>query len=312
MAEARAKIKSVQEKHLDRLLARPNVTAVDINYKRRGGEKTDQLCLVIWVRIKRPESGIPAEEVLPREIDGVPVDVFEGEATLGKGFQWPNIAVKTGDNTAELSVDKSAEEGVLKVRPLGTLRGGDSLGYATSKEAGTLGYFVTKRNAVGVLSNCHVMGAEGNRLLSPAEKDGGTNDHYIGTVKHTSLTTAVDCGYAPLRGRVTEFKLKDGTSVTGIEAAKVGTLIKFYGRTSGLVGTGVVQSVDWAGIVSGKRFENQILISEPARPGDSGSLLVNRENMRAIGLIFADSGQHGLANQIHDVLAALGVEIAIQ
>lgn len=200
----------------------------------------------------------------------------------------------------------------MKLRPLDTLRGGDSLGYATSNEAGTLGYFVTKKNTVGVLSNGHVMGAVGNKLLSPAKKDGGTDYDYIGTVKDTALTTAVDCGYAPLRGRITKFKLKDGTSVTGTEAAMVQTLTKFYGRTSGLVKKGVVQSVDWAGLINQKLFKNQILISEPSQPGDSGSLLVNRENNRAIGLMFADSSQHGLANQIHDVLEALDVQIAIQ
>ena len=69
--------------------------------------------------------------------------------------------------------------------------------------------------------------------------------------------------------------------------------------------------MDWAGLVHGKQFQNQILISEMVRPSDSGSLLVNRENNRAIGLIFAGAGVHGLANQIHDVLAALGVQIAI-
>ena len=102
MAEERAKIKAVQEKHLDRLLAQPNVTAVDVNYRTKGGEKTDQLCLVIWVRRKSPESGIPAEEVLPREIDGVPVDIIEGEATLGEGFQWPNIGANRKDNSPEV------------------------------------------------------------------------------------------------------------------------------------------------------------------------------------------------------------------
>lgn len=208
-------------------------------------------------------------------------------------------------------VAESAVEN-LKLRPLDTLRGGDSLAPATSNEAGTLGYFVTKKNAVGVLSNCHVMGAVGDKLLSPAKKDGGTDNDYIGTVKDTAVTTAVDCGYAPLRGRITEFRLTDGTPVTGTEAARIGTLIKFCGRTSGVVDRGTVQSVDWAGVVGGKQFRNQILISQPAQGGDSGSLLVNRENNRAIGLIFADSGTHGLANQIQDVLAALDVQIAIE
>lgn len=193
-----------------------------------------------------------------------------------------------------------------------TITGGDSLGPATEDWAGTLGYFVKKKNAVGVLSNGHVMGAINNRLFSPAKKDGGKNKDYIGKVNDTAITTAVDCGYATLRGRITKFKLKDGTSVTGTEAATVGTLIKFYGRTSGLVATGTVQSVDWAGVIRGKKFQNQILISQPALCGDSGSLLVNRDNNKAIGLIFASSNGHALANQIQDVLAALGVQIAIQ
>jgi len=66
--------------------------------------------------------------------------------------------------------------------------GGDSLAPATSNRAGTLGYFVTKKNAVGVLSNCHVMEAVGNKLLSPAKLDGGTDDDYIGTVKDIALS----------------------------------------------------------------------------------------------------------------------------
>ena len=155
------------------------------------------------------------------------------------------------------------------------------------------------------------MGAVGNKLLSPAKMDGGTNDDYIGTVEDTALTTGVDCGYASLRREITTFELIDGTSVTGTEAARVGTLIKFCGRTSGLVQIGAVESVDWAGKVEGKQFRNQILFSNPVQGGDSGSLLVNRENNRAIGLIFAGSSGHGLANQIHDVLAALDVEIAV-
>ena len=42
------------------------------------------------------------------------------------------------------------------------------------------------------------MEAVGNKLFSPAKQDGGTDYDYIGTVKETALTTAVDCGYAPL------------------------------------------------------------------------------------------------------------------
>ena len=88
MAEQRALLQAVQKKHLDRLLAWPNVTAVDVNYKKINQKETDQLCLVIWVRNKKPLNEIAAEEILPREIDGFPIDVVEGEAKLGEEFNW--------------------------------------------------------------------------------------------------------------------------------------------------------------------------------------------------------------------------------
>ena len=92
MTKERARLQAVQAKHLDRLLAWPNVTAVDINKRTVGGKQTDQLCLVVWVRTKKPESEIAVEEVLPKDIDGVPVDVYEGEATLGEEFSWPTFS----------------------------------------------------------------------------------------------------------------------------------------------------------------------------------------------------------------------------
>ena len=198
------------------------------------------------------------------------------------------------------------------LRPLDTLRGGDSLAPMKASYAGTLGYFVMKNEAVGVLSNSHVLGSVRNKLISPAKVDGGDpKDDYIGTVKSSVVTTSVDCGYAPLRGRITTFRLKDGTTVRGNGTAQVGTLIRFYGRTSGSVRRGTVLSVNWSGTIGGKQFVNQILFSEMVQPGDSGSLLLNREDDTAIGLIFAETSANGLANPIADVLNTLGVVIAI-
>ena len=206
-------------------------------------------------------------------------------------------------------------EDVGKLRPLDTLRGGDSLAPMTAPYAGTLGYFVKKKKTVGFLSNAHVMSDMGTKLTSPAKKDDGTSDDYIGTVQNAVVTTSVDCGYAPSRGNITKFLLKDGTSVTGTEKAAKDTPIKFFGRTSSLVTRGKVSSIDWTCTIDDRRFDKQILfdtgVNARVQPGDSGSLLINRENNKAIGLIFAEAGAHGVANHIGDVLEALDVEIAI-
>jgi hypothetical protein len=97
MADTTEKLRIVKRKHVNRLLNWPNVTAVDINYKTVRAQKTNDLCLVIWVREKKPESEIPAGEILPKEIDDFAVDVFEGEAKLGEGFNWPATPSETAE-----------------------------------------------------------------------------------------------------------------------------------------------------------------------------------------------------------------------
>ena len=57
--DIRAQLVDLQRRHVGWLLDHPDVTGVDVNHKTVGGEQTDQLSLVIWVKRKLPE-----EEVL--------------------------------------------------------------------------------------------------------------------------------------------------------------------------------------------------------------------------------------------------------
>ena len=81
-SELRMKLVDLQRRHVDWLLDHPDVTAVDVNHKSVGGKQTDQLSLVVWVKKKLPESEVPEERRLPREIEGLQVDVIEGEAAM--------------------------------------------------------------------------------------------------------------------------------------------------------------------------------------------------------------------------------------
>jgi hypothetical protein len=61
-------------------------------------------------------------------------------------------------------------------------------------------------------------------------------------------------------------------------------------------------------------FEDQIVIigangAAFSDAGDSGSLILDRESQMAVGLLFAGSPSHTLANHIDDVLQALGVTL---
>ncbi len=71
------------ERVLDRVrsqwLRRPGVTAVDVGFRFRGGVMTDELAIRVHVRRKLPAEALPAHELLPESIEGIPVDVIEAE-----------------------------------------------------------------------------------------------------------------------------------------------------------------------------------------------------------------------------------------
>ena len=63
------------------------------------------------------------------------------------------------------------------------------------------------------------------------------------------------------------------------------------------------------------RFIDQIVIVGDTRSfsdaGDSGSLIVRRSGNRAIGLLFAGSASHTIANHLGEVLDALHVTLVV-
>jgi acetone carboxylase gamma subunit len=78
-------VKSVKEAHERELLAKQNVVGCGVGYKFVDGKRTDKLAIVVMVRKKTPEGLLELEEIIPGEIDGVPVDVQEvGELRVFK------------------------------------------------------------------------------------------------------------------------------------------------------------------------------------------------------------------------------------
>ena len=83
--ESRRRAAEVHKKHAERLLdTYHDVTAVDIGYKMKEGiERSDgEFCLLVWVRKKLPEYQVAPDQLLPKKIDGVDVDVLEGEVVF--------------------------------------------------------------------------------------------------------------------------------------------------------------------------------------------------------------------------------------
>ena len=69
------RVREVQRVHEKELLTKANVVGVGLGLRRCGGQLTDDVALVVMVRRKVPSTQLAPDDVIPSEIDGVPVDV---------------------------------------------------------------------------------------------------------------------------------------------------------------------------------------------------------------------------------------------
>ncbi len=79
-------IKAVQAQHAESLMELANVIGVAIGYRKRGGEHTEEAVLVVMVDFKVPKEDLDEADIIPREIDGVPVDVQEMGGMFTAGY----------------------------------------------------------------------------------------------------------------------------------------------------------------------------------------------------------------------------------
>jgi len=70
-----ARVRAVKDAHEKELLRKANVVGVGIGLRRRGGRPTDELAIIVSVTRKVSHGELDPEDVVPRELDGVPVDV---------------------------------------------------------------------------------------------------------------------------------------------------------------------------------------------------------------------------------------------
>lgn len=71
------KIRKVKDKHEAELMKKTGVVGCAVGYKYVDGQKTDELCIVCYVKEKRPKNQLKKEDIIPSEIDGILTDVVE-------------------------------------------------------------------------------------------------------------------------------------------------------------------------------------------------------------------------------------------
>jgi hypothetical protein len=72
-----ARVEAVKKAHETMLLQKANVVGVGVGLRRRRGELAEEVVLVVMVKQKVRRAALDPDDVLPKEIEGVPVDVQE-------------------------------------------------------------------------------------------------------------------------------------------------------------------------------------------------------------------------------------------
>lgn len=73
--QAYERARRVKQAHEADLLAKANVVGVGVGLRSRGGARTDEVALVVMVTRKLPRAQLAPKDVIPDQIEGIPVDV---------------------------------------------------------------------------------------------------------------------------------------------------------------------------------------------------------------------------------------------
>lgn len=300
------------------LMSMPQVVGVALGHKMVGGLDTGDRAIVVLVEDKLTAAVLPATEVVPPTVDGIPTDV----QAVGKLWAGPQPLATV--------------EAVALTRRMRPVRGGISVGHHAIT-AGTIatGCYDTTAwpgmpSKFYLLSNNHVLAnsnnaAVGDAILQPGAFDGGTaQNDTIGHLSRFIEIKFLDGGQNPpvneVDAAIAEVDLVDldrhvhwvGSLRGLVPVPTVGLRLSKCGRTTGFT-TGQITNINATVDVNyggGKvaRFIGQMVTSPMSAPGDSGSLIADL-NGNAVGLLFAGSQQATIVNPITAVQRLLGVKV---
>jgi hypothetical protein len=328
-----AELKAAKNIHTSAILSKPNVVGVGLGYKTIKGVRTDDLCVVAMVEQKLPRAALRGNELVPGEVNGFATDVVQVgtlRALQARTDRWRpapggvsighhlitagtlGVIVRDRDtggrlilsNNHVLANSNSAEAGDAVLQP-GPVDGGED-------EIARLERFCTIQFNIQP-PTCSIAKAVvelGNALAKLLG-----SKHRLSAVRtDPQAVNEVDAAVArPINDIDLDDDILDIGEISGTVDAALGMGVRKSGRTTAFT-TGEVSILDATVTVnygSGReaRFENQIVTTAMSQGGDSGSLLVAADSLRAVGLLFAGSEQVTLHNPIDSVLDCLEVTI---
>ena len=298
-------------------LKRDGVTAVDLGFKWSHGHMTDQLAIRVHVAEKKSPDELTEADLFPQEVEGIAVDVIEATYDIQTVFD-PEM----GDAQLEAAVDGRGRR--FDSIPLGVSIGSPKV------TAGTLGakvYDATTREEM-ILSNWHVMvGAlsaqEGDPVWQPGRLDGGKQNDVIAHISRWVLGPFDACVAKVVESRPVFSKTLEDKPIEDVAAPRLGMRVWKSGRTTGYTEgfiDGIMMTISLNYSAAGTRQIQSVMrvVPRPGAPpaeislgGDSGSVWVDEESGKAVGLHFAgetgNQPEFAVANDITSVTKHLNV-----
>ncbi len=326
----------VLDKVQSRILRMPNVIGVGVGYKQVGLTRTEKPAIIVFVEKKLPAAELSRSEKLPGKINGLETDVIEiGRVRLLErdmkmrpalpGSSIGHYKISAGTFGVVVKDKKSGEKLILsnnhilanasngsdKRANLGDaiLQPGPYDGGRQSDKIAELVRFVPLIRTAQP-SDCPVAAEVANignwfiKLIRPA--------YEMRFYKYSSTTNIVDCAVAkPVNAKLIGEDIVELGAVSGVGVAQENMWVQKSGRTTGVTSgqvtaMGVTLKVSLSDEESGW-FSDQVVADLFCQPGDSGSLIIDKEN-KAVGLLFAGSNSHCIFNRIQNVINLLEIE----
>lgn len=338
-------ILEVKESAKDIFLAKPNVVGVGIGYKVTGGKQTKTLGLIVLVEKKLPPSALKTVDRLPaflvtyndQGVSGgvVPVDVIEAEEIKALSYTSRlrpapgGVSIGhykiTAGTLGTLVYDVFDEQPLILSNNHVLANSNDAnLGESILQPGPYDGGRVDKDVIAELERFIPIDFGEDSGDCTLAETFARATNYITGVIgsqhrvrivkENAQAVNYVDAAVArPVVNSDVTKEILDIGEVVASEKAVLGMEVHKTGRTTEHT-EGVITLINATVKVNygGDKlatFEDQIISSYMSQGGDSGSLLVSKEDNKAVGLLYAGSNQLTIYNPIQRVLDQLTIKL---
>jgi GH25 family lysozyme M1 (1,4-beta-N-acetylmuramidase) len=242
------------------------------------------------------------------------------------------LFVEKGTDKREFDSYTYSKLKIMEVKPFNALllrtdrhrpiKGGISIGHKDIT-AGTFSMLVQDKTTKEklILSNNHVLanvnkGQKGDAIYQPGRADGGISTSIVGHLERfESIRNGVDIDAAVAtltKPEIATTGLVDIGEVTELGTVFVGQKVLKSGRTTGITYGKVLSSsanikvgYDSANII----INDCIVFDARSSGGDSGSVILEQNTNKLVGILFAGNGVQTIGSKIQNVFTKLNLEL---